>query len=60
MPLFPIRKSLREFSRYALQHNLMIVAYYVARLYFLTIRIEAVNEAPIRRRLDGGSRRWPP
>jgi len=32
------------FSKYALKNNLMVVAYYILRLYFLTIRIEAVNE----------------
>ena len=56
MPLFPIRKSLRECSRYALQHHLMIVAYCITRLYFLTIQIKTVNEAPIRRHLEGGSK----
>lgn len=52
----PIMKSIKEFSRYALQANLMIVACFVVRLYFLTIRILSVNEVSIRRRLDSGNR----
>ncbi len=34
----------------------MVVADYVVRLYFLTIRIESVNEAPIRRHLESGNK----
>ncbi len=49
-------KSIKEFSRYALQHNLMIIAYYILRLYFLTIRIESINEDAIRQHLESGKK----
>jgi lysophospholipid acyltransferase (LPLAT)-like uncharacterized protein len=32
------------FSRFALRKNLMVVAYYILRLLFMTIRVQAVNE----------------
>ena len=48
--------SIKEFSRYALQHNLMIIVYYIVRLYFLTIRIESVNEDVIRQYLKSGNK----
>lgn len=48
--------SIKEFSRYALQHNLMIIAYYILRLYFLTIRVEAINEDAIRQHLESGNK----
>jgi lysophospholipid acyltransferase (LPLAT)-like uncharacterized protein len=47
---------LKEFSRYALRHNLMVIAYWIARLYFLTIRIESVNEEAVRKRLENGEK----
>jgi hypothetical protein len=46
----------RALSRYALQHNLMIIAYYIARLYFLTIRIQSVNEETVRENLKNGNK----
>jgi lysophospholipid acyltransferase (LPLAT)-like uncharacterized protein len=49
-------RSIKEFSRYVLQHNLMIVAYYILRLYFLTIRIESINEDAIRQHLESGNK----
>lgn len=48
--------AIKEISRYALQHNLLIIAYYITRLYFLTIRIESVNEGIIRQRLTNGEK----
>ncbi|MBN1663753.1 MAG: lysophospholipid acyltransferase family protein [Deltaproteobacteria bacterium] len=44
------------FSRYALQKNLMVIAYYLLRLYFLTMRIEAVNEDAVIKHLDEGKK----
>jgi lysophospholipid acyltransferase (LPLAT)-like uncharacterized protein len=35
---------IKKISKYALRKNLMIIAYYLLRLYFLTIRIETVND----------------
>lgn len=48
--------SVKEFSSYALQHNLMIIAYYILRLYFLTIRIESINEDAILQHLKSGKK----
>jgi lysophospholipid acyltransferase (LPLAT)-like uncharacterized protein len=53
------RKSssfLKEFSRFALRHNLLAVAHWIARAYFATIRIESVNEAAVRERLARGEK----
>ncbi len=47
--------SLKELTRYVLQHSLMIVAYTLVRLYFLTIRIDSINEEVVVQHLkDGG------
>jgi lysophospholipid acyltransferase (LPLAT)-like uncharacterized protein len=48
--------SVKEFSLYALQHNLMIIAYYILRLYFWTIRIESINEDAILQHLKNGKK----
>ena len=48
--------SLIELSRYALQHNLMVIAYCLVRLYFLTIRIESVNEEAVVEHLKNGGK----
>jgi len=48
--------SLKELTRYALQHNLMIIAYYFVRLFFLTIRIESVNEESVVQHLKNGGK----
>jgi lysophospholipid acyltransferase (LPLAT)-like uncharacterized protein len=34
----------------------MIIAYYILRLYFLTIRIESINEDAIRHHLESGNK----
>ncbi|NPU83325.1 MAG: lysophospholipid acyltransferase family protein [Syntrophaceae bacterium] len=47
---------IKKFSRYALQHNLMVIAYWIARLYFLTIRIESENEETVREHLRNGGK----
>ena len=48
--------SLKALSLYALQHRLMVIAYYITRLYFLTVRVEAVNEEAVRRHLQDGKK----
>lgn len=48
--------AVKKLSRYALQHNLMVIAYYLARLYFLTIRIESVNEEAVVQHLKNGEK----
>ena len=48
--------SIKALSRYALRHKLMIAAFYIVRLYFLTIRIESVNEDAIRQHLESGNK----
>lgn len=48
--------SLKELTRYALQHNLMVIAYTLVRLYFLTIRIESVNEESVVQHLKNGEK----
>ncbi len=47
---------IKSFSRYVLQHKLMIILYYIIRLYFLTIRIESVNEATVLQHLQRGGK----
>ena len=47
---------IKSFSLYALKHNLMVVAYYLIRLYFLTIRIESTNEAAVLQHLQKGGK----
>lgn len=47
---------IKNFSRYALRHNLMVIAYYLARLYFRTVRIESVNEDALRQYLKEGNK----
>ena len=47
---------IKELSRYALQHNLMIIAYHLVRMYFLTIRIESVNEESVVQHLKNGEK----
>lgn len=48
--------SLKDLTRYALQHNLMVIAYTLVRLYFLTIRIESVNEEVVVQHLKNGGK----
>jgi len=55
--------SLRRFSggtktlsEFALRHHLLGIAYAIARLYFLTVRIESVNEEELVRYLKGGNK----
>lgn len=48
--------AVKRLSRYALQYNLMIIAYSIVRLYFLTIRIESVNEEAAVRHLRSGGK----
>jgi lysophospholipid acyltransferase (LPLAT)-like uncharacterized protein len=43
-------------SRYALTYNLTVIAYYIVRLYFLTIRIESINEEIVARHLQKGGK----
>lgn len=47
---------IKKFSRYALRYNLMIIAYYLARLYFTTIRVESINEDAVRQYLKEGNK----
>lgn len=48
--------AVKRLSWYALQHNLMIIAYSIVRLYFLTIRIESVNEEAVVQHLKNGGK----
>jgi len=48
--------AVKILSRYALRHNLLSIAYAIARLYFLTIRIESVNEDELVRYLKSGNK----
>ena len=48
--------AVKALSLYALQHNLMVIAYTIVRLYFLTIRIESVNEEAVVRHLKNGGK----
>ena len=48
--------AVKILSRYALRHNLLSIAYAIARLYFLTIRIESVNEEALVKYLKGGNK----
>lgn len=48
--------SIKTLSRYALRHNLMIFAYYIVRFYFLTIRIESINEDTVQQHLKNGNK----
>ena len=45
-----------SFSRYALHHHLLVIAYGIIRLYFLTIRIRAENEESVLRHLRQGGK----
>lgn len=45
---------IKAFSRYALRKNLMIIAYYILRLYFLTMKIEVINHNAMIRHLEDG------
>lgn len=49
-------KAIKAFSRYALQKNLMIIGYYILRLYFLTMRIESPNHDVILKRMENGQK----
>jgi hypothetical protein len=46
----------KTLSRYTLQHNLMVFVYAIVRLYFMTIRIESVNEDAIVRHFENGGK----
>ena len=48
--------AVKKLSVYALRHNLMFIAHAILRLYFLTVRIEAVNEDVLMQHLDRGGR----
>jgi hypothetical protein len=48
--------SMKTLSEYALRHNLLSIAYAITRLYFLTIRIESVNEDELVRYLKSGNK----
>jgi lysophospholipid acyltransferase (LPLAT)-like uncharacterized protein len=55
----PVRKSsaaAKKLSRYVLEKKLMIIAYYIARLYFLTVRVESINEEMVRQHLKAGNK----
>lgn len=47
---------IKKFSQYVLQNKLMILAYYMTRLYFLTVRIESINEEIVRQHLNAGNK----
>ncbi len=47
---------IKSFSRYALDHNLMVVAYFLVRLYFFTIRVEWINEDAVLKHLQKGGK----
>ncbi|HPK53434.1 MAG TPA: lysophospholipid acyltransferase family protein [Smithellaceae bacterium] len=49
-------KALKALSVYALKYNLMLVAYYLTRLYFLTVRVKPVDENNIRQHLQEGKK----
>ncbi|MDD8013913.1 MAG: DUF374 domain-containing protein, partial [Acidobacteriota bacterium] len=48
--------AVKTLSRYALRYNLLSIAYAITRLYFLTIRIESVNEDELVRYLKRGNK----
>ncbi|MBN1382157.1 MAG: lysophospholipid acyltransferase family protein [Deltaproteobacteria bacterium] len=48
--------ALIAFSKFALQKNLVVIAYYILRLYFLTMRIEAPNHEVIAKRMENGEK----
>ena len=48
--------AFKTLSRYALRHHLLGIAYAIARLYFLSIRIESVNEDALVKYLKGGNK----
>lgn len=49
-------RSIQELSRYALRYNLTVIAYYITRLYFLTVRVESVNEEAVGQHLQKGGK----
>jgi lysophospholipid acyltransferase (LPLAT)-like uncharacterized protein len=47
--------AIKKLSQYVLQNKLMILAYYITRLYFLTVRVESINEEIVRQHLKAGN-----
>ncbi|MGV8058651.1 MAG: lysophospholipid acyltransferase family protein [Smithellaceae bacterium] len=48
--------AVKALSSYILQNRLMIVAYYITRSYFMTVRIESINEEMVRQHLKNGNK----
>jgi lysophospholipid acyltransferase (LPLAT)-like uncharacterized protein len=48
--------AVKKLSVYALRHNLMFIAHAILRLYFLTVRIETINEDALMQHLDRGGK----
>jgi lysophospholipid acyltransferase (LPLAT)-like uncharacterized protein len=48
--------AVKKLSKYALQHNLMMIAHVILRLYFMTVRIETVNEEALMQHLKSGGK----